>query len=320
MFTSGQVPPERLDDIVRRILYGLIDSGAFDDPLPPPAADVSTPEHRAAATRIAAAGMVLLKNRRGALPLAPRPRSLALIGPTGEDAIYVIGGSAAVPPEAGQASTPRAGITARAGTGTTVTAVQGSAGDVAAPAIVPAAVLAPSSGAGAGLLGLLLEQRRPRRRSGPAACRCERRSRRGAERDGRAVVGPLDRHAHADRDGPAPLHAAARGLRDDDDRRAGVRPGVPRGDAVHRRPAVSAAGHGVAQGRRAGSGDDRVLEPARAVQPGDPLRVGDAVAVRDPRGGRGGTRAPTRRSSSPTTRRARAWTAPRSRWPATRTS
>ena len=56
MFTSGQVPPERLDDIVRRTLYGLIDSGAFDDPLPPPAADVSTPEHRAPATRIAAAG------------------------------------------------------------------------------------------------------------------------------------------------------------------------------------------------------------------------------------------------------------------------
>jgi beta-glucosidase len=153
MFTSGQVPPERLDDIVRRILYGMIDSGVLDNPLPAPAADVSSPEHRALATRVAEAGMVLLKNTQHALPLSDHVGSIALIGPTGDDAMYVTGGSASVPPEAGEAITPRAGITARAGAGTQVNAVQGSAGDVPAPAIVPSSVLAPSSGSGPGLLG-----------------------------------------------------------------------------------------------------------------------------------------------------------------------
>ena len=47
MFTSGQVPAARLDDIVRRTLFAMFDSGAFDDPLGPAAADVSTPEHQA---------------------------------------------------------------------------------------------------------------------------------------------------------------------------------------------------------------------------------------------------------------------------------
>ena len=40
MFTSGQVPQARLDDIVRRMLFAMFDSGVFDDPLGRAAADV----------------------------------------------------------------------------------------------------------------------------------------------------------------------------------------------------------------------------------------------------------------------------------------
>ena len=54
MFTSGQVPAARLDDIVRRTLFAMFDSGAFDDPLGPAAANVSTPEHQALATQVSA--------------------------------------------------------------------------------------------------------------------------------------------------------------------------------------------------------------------------------------------------------------------------
>jgi beta-glucosidase len=151
MFTSGQVPQARLDDIVRRTLFAMFDSGAFDDPLASPAENVSTPEHRDLATRMSAAGMVLLKNDRRALPLSERaPRSIAVIGPSGDDAIYITGGSAGVAPET--PVTPLAGITARAGAAK-VTAAQGSLGDAPLPAIVPAAVLRPSSGDGPGLLG-----------------------------------------------------------------------------------------------------------------------------------------------------------------------
>ncbi|HEX4719503.1 MAG TPA: glycoside hydrolase family 3 C-terminal domain-containing protein [Thermoleophilaceae bacterium] len=142
MFTSGQVPSSRLDDIVRRILYAMFDSGIFDDPVGPANADVSTPAHRDVATRVSTSGMVLLKNEHRALPLSERaPRSIAVIGPSGDDAMYVTGGSAAVPPEAGKAVTPLAGITARAGSGVQIQASQGSLGDVPLPDIVPATAL-----------------------------------------------------------------------------------------------------------------------------------------------------------------------------------
>ncbi len=152
MFTSGQISAARLDDMVRRILFAMFDSGVFDDPLTGPPADVvSTPEHKALATKISEAGMVLLKNDDHALPLSTRHlRSLAVIGPSGDDAIYITGGSAAVPITAGPAITPLAGITARA-TGVKINAAQGSVGDMPLPTTVPTDVLAPPSGGGHGL-------------------------------------------------------------------------------------------------------------------------------------------------------------------------
>jgi beta-glucosidase len=155
MFTSGQISQARLDDIVRRILFAIFDSGAFDDPLPAtPAEDVSTPEHRALATRVAQDGTVLLKNARRALPLDDaRLDSLAVIGPAGEDAVFFSGGSSGVAPEEGEAVTPAAGIAARAGAGVGVETVQGSLGDVPLPTIVPGSALSPPDGGGAGLRG-----------------------------------------------------------------------------------------------------------------------------------------------------------------------
>jgi beta-glucosidase len=115
---------------------------------------VSTAEHRDLATRVSADGMVLLKNDHRALPLSEHaPRSVAVIGPSGDDAVYISGGSSAVPAAAGADVTPLAGITARAGSGVRVTSSQGSLGDAPLPAVVPSSVLTPSSGSGAGLLG-----------------------------------------------------------------------------------------------------------------------------------------------------------------------
>src|SRR5204862_2252314 len=104
----------------------------------PPAANVSTPEHQALATEVSASGMVLLRNQHHALPLGGRGlRSLAVIGPSGDDAVYISGGSSAVTPAAGATVTPLAGIRARAGSGVTVSAAQGSLGDVPLTTIVP---------------------------------------------------------------------------------------------------------------------------------------------------------------------------------------
>jgi beta-glucosidase len=145
MFSSGQISPQRRDDIARRILLALFDSGAFDDPLPaPPAQVVRTPEHAALATRVAEAGMVLLRNKRHTLPLDdPGIRSIAVIGPSGADAMYVTGGSASVPPEEGTAVSPLQGITARAPDGVGIDVAQGSLGDVPLPELVPESALAP---------------------------------------------------------------------------------------------------------------------------------------------------------------------------------
>jgi beta-glucosidase len=154
-FTSGQIPASRLDDAARRILYAMFASGVFDNQLPlTPSTAVSTPEHQQVATQVAEAGTVLLKNDDGTLPLSRDVHSIALIGPTGNDAVFVSGGSAGVPLAPGQAITPAAGISSRAAqAGVNVTTVQGSAGDVASPTLVPGSVLTPSSGAGPGLTG-----------------------------------------------------------------------------------------------------------------------------------------------------------------------
>ncbi len=154
-FTSGQIPASRLDDMDRRILFAIFDSGVFDNPLPAPnSTEVSTARHQQVATQVAEAGTVLLKNDQQVLPLSHRVHSIALIGPTGNDAVFVTGGSAGVPLATGQAITPLAGISARAAAaGVSVDAVQGSAGDVASGTLVPGSVLTPSSGAGPGLLG-----------------------------------------------------------------------------------------------------------------------------------------------------------------------
>jgi beta-glucosidase len=80
--------------------------------------------------------MVLLKNDRHALPLAGRPRSMAVIGPAGSDAVLVSGGSSGVTPTPGTAVSPLAGIAARAGAGVKLNVAQGSLGDVPLPTIV----------------------------------------------------------------------------------------------------------------------------------------------------------------------------------------
>jgi beta-glucosidase len=79
---AGEVSEATLDAAVRRVLGLLARTGALDAPEgPPPERADDRPEHRALAREAAAAGTVLLRNERGALPLAG-VRRLAVIGPT----------------------------------------------------------------------------------------------------------------------------------------------------------------------------------------------------------------------------------------------
>ncbi len=83
---GGRVDVALVDDAVRRVLTKKFELGLFDDPyrFSDPArekAALADPRHRAAARRIAAESMVLLKNETGALPLRKDARSIAVIGP-----------------------------------------------------------------------------------------------------------------------------------------------------------------------------------------------------------------------------------------------
>jgi beta-glucosidase len=155
-FASGAIPAERLDEIVRRILFAIFDAGLDRHPLADEGrrpALASTPGHVALATRIAADGMVLLRNRDRLLPLdAEHLQSVAVIGTARDDALWVMAGSPCVRVFPDRRVTPLDGIAARVGAGVRVAFAQGSFGDAPLPA-VPAEVLTPPGGEGTGLLG-----------------------------------------------------------------------------------------------------------------------------------------------------------------------
>lgn len=141
--TGGAIPAARLDDAARRILVTMFANGLFDSPVPAPADDVSTQEHRDLAHEAAIASMVLLANGSSALPLTASVRSLAVIGPAGTDALTGVGGSSYVDP--GTWTTPLQAIRARAGSSVTVTHAQGTKGDLPL-AVVPSTVVRDSAG------------------------------------------------------------------------------------------------------------------------------------------------------------------------------
>jgi beta-glucosidase len=152
-FTSGRIGRDRLDDIVTRIVGTMVTHGLLGRPAAvpgPPAA-----ESLELAADAAVAGSVLLVNRAGALPLGEDVRSLAVIGPAGLDAIYVMGGSPTVKLHPDRVVTPLAGVQQRAGSRAGVQHAQGSWGDVPLLGIPPAVLSvppAPGTPAGPGVL------------------------------------------------------------------------------------------------------------------------------------------------------------------------
>ncbi|WP_198667923.1 beta-glucosidase [Saliphagus sp. LR7] len=98
---EGEVPLERLDDMVARVLRAMEEIGLLGDPRPTTERPdregaIDTDDHRALAERIAVRGTVLLEND-GVLPLAD-DADVALIGPNVDGATLGGGGSSAVTP------------------------------------------------------------------------------------------------------------------------------------------------------------------------------------------------------------------------------
>jgi beta-glucosidase len=118
-----------VDEAVRRVLQAKLALGLFDDPYrgvtsERERAGILTPAARAVARRDAAEAIVLLKNERDLLPLAPTVRALAVIGPLAADSADALGPWHARG-RAGDVVTALAGIQARVSAATQVIYARG---------------------------------------------------------------------------------------------------------------------------------------------------------------------------------------------------
>src|SRR5213596_1985233 len=144
---TGRISVAVVNEAVRRVLRAKAALGLFDDPYHGASPErersvLLAPEHRQLARRVAKESIVLLKNHASLLPLAPRVKSVAVIGPLADDKVAALG-SWAGRGDPRDAVTPLEGIKQRAGGGSvsvlyekgcgiTDTATAGFAGAVAA--------------------------------------------------------------------------------------------------------------------------------------------------------------------------------------------
>lgn len=93
---NGTIPAARLDEMVGRILTGVIASGLYDNPSPATVQPIDYQAHADVAQRVAEASMVLLKNQGNVLPLAKRAQKIVLIGGHADVGVLSGGGSSQV--------------------------------------------------------------------------------------------------------------------------------------------------------------------------------------------------------------------------------
>lgn len=92
---DGRVKESVIDDKVRRILNTVIAAGFFDRPQLRKDLPLNNPDNARAALEGARESIVLLKNSRHALPVdRSRVKSIAVVGPNADPAVYCGGGSA----------------------------------------------------------------------------------------------------------------------------------------------------------------------------------------------------------------------------------
>jgi beta-glucosidase len=95
----------RLHDMVRRILWGLIETGALDHPLT--AGGLDTAKDALVAERASDEALVLLKNDKGLLPLTKTARKIVVIGGRADVGVLSGGGSSQVIPEGSTIMKPK---------------------------------------------------------------------------------------------------------------------------------------------------------------------------------------------------------------------
>jgi beta-glucosidase len=150
---AGRISEAEIDRAVARLFVARFRLGMFDPPervrySKIPISENDSPGHRQLAREAARQAIVLLKNEGGVLPLRDSVRSIAVLGPSADDPVALLGNYNAISSkqvtllEGLQAQFPNARV--RYALGATYTR--------ATPALVPSAFLAPPDGNGHGLL------------------------------------------------------------------------------------------------------------------------------------------------------------------------
>lgn len=93
---QGSVPAERLADMNRRILWGVVSTGLINNPVPLTAQPIDYDSHARVAQEAAEKGSVLLKNEGNLLPLARTARRIVVIGAHADVGVLSGGGSSQV--------------------------------------------------------------------------------------------------------------------------------------------------------------------------------------------------------------------------------
>ncbi|MCH8686668.1 beta-glucosidase [Sphingosinicellaceae bacterium A1X5R2] len=93
---KGAVPAARLDEMVRRILTGVIENGLLENPMPDAPQPINYDRNALVAQKAAEAGIVLLKNKDSLLPLAKAAKRVVVIGGHADVGVLSGGGSSQV--------------------------------------------------------------------------------------------------------------------------------------------------------------------------------------------------------------------------------
>jgi beta-glucosidase len=155
---AGQITEAEIDRSLERLFVARFKLGMFDPPerVPfstIPYSEVDSAAHRMLALEAARKSIVLLKNDRRTLPLAAGVKTIAVIGPSADDPIALLGNyngfsSRIVPPLEGLETQFAARATIRFALGATYVPGTGAASQ----AVVSSSVLTPPAGSGHGVL------------------------------------------------------------------------------------------------------------------------------------------------------------------------
>src|SRR5271157_1289813 len=149
----GRVSPDEVDQALERLFTARFKLGMFDPPerVPfnaIPYSEVDSAAHRQVALEAARKSIVLLKNRNRTLPLAPDVKKIAVLGPSADDPVSLMGNYNGV---SRSQVTPLEGIETQYAAKAEVRFAPGATYTSTTPSLAPTVVLTPPGGSGHGL-------------------------------------------------------------------------------------------------------------------------------------------------------------------------